>query len=322
MTRTRLTLTNAVFVVRLLIVAFLSIGNGSVAAESSHELAGRVVDADGAPVANALVAGRLTYDEPIRELGQTDEEGRFHVQLDESADPDTVWLFVRADGFGPTDARGEEFNAANAENSDATLTLRRSVPIRGQLIDVEGRPTAGVRVRPYRILRFGEDRRPPLSEAADGVQWVRELERKGRTVMYVDPSTELLLPWVETDDDGRFIIDSVGPDCLAGLMALGTRVEATTILVRTDDGDAFNLRYERGQPELTVHAHDNVRQTVRQSVPVMGKVVEAETGQPIPGVMVSPWRGPRFSFFRAERLIASTTDANGDYALLGLPLGK
>ncbi|QDU36223.1 Dioxygenase [Maioricimonas rarisocia] len=322
MTRTRLTLTDAVSVFLLLCAAFLCVGNHSVSAESSHELAGRVVDEDGAPVANALVTGRLTYDEPIRELGQTDEEGRFRVQLDESASPDHVRLFVRAEGFGLADARGEEFDASNSENSDATLTLPRAVPIRGQLVDTAGHPAAGVRVRPYRVLRFGEDRRSPLAEAAADVEWVRELERKGRTVVYVDRSSELLLPWVETDAEGRFVIDSVGPDCLVGLMALGTRVEATTILVRSDDGEGFNIGYQRGEPELTVHPHSNIRQTVQPSVPLMGKVVEAETGQPVPSVTVSPWRGPGFSFFRAERLIASTTDANGDYALPGLPIGE
>ena len=35
-----------------------------------------------------------------------------------------------------------------------------------------------------------------------------------------EPSSDALLPWVETDEGGRFTIDSVAPDQLAGLLAI------------------------------------------------------------------------------------------------------
>ncbi|MEW4526962.1 hypothetical protein [Maioricimonas sp. JC845] len=307
---------------RLLFAAALVwMGPRVASAQPTYELTGRVVDEEGQPIPGAIVAGQLRYPEPIRELARTDDEGRFRVPLDKPVGPPATWLYARGEGFGFVAALGDALERPKPGSVDVTFTLPRAVPIRGRLVDSEGNPAAGVRIRPYTLRRYDQRRRSTLAEAVAKTPNILTLQSMGRPVL-IGENSELLLPWVETDDDGRFVIDSVGPDLLVGLMAVGTRVAARTILVRTDDGESVPVELPQRESTLTVHSYASVNETVAPSVPLMGKVTTAETGQPVAGATVSPWRLSGFHFQRAERIIASRTNADGEYALLGLPLGE
>src|SRR5690606_10367751 len=122
----------------------------------------------------------------------------------------------------------------------------------------------------------------------------------GWPVCEVLPSSEMLLPWVETDAQGRFSIDSVAPDQLAGLFAIGERTAATTILVYTDDGPEFTIRTARGLPDALVHTPQDFSHTVAPSVPVVGTITEAGIAKPVGLATVSPWRAPGLSFYLAQ----------------------
>lgn len=276
----------------------------------------QVLDASGDPLEGAIVAGRFHLDEPIQLFGHTDADGALNAPLPAAAEH--LKLYARAEGYGLVD-----YSVSLDEQPDGEpvqLHLPQAATISGQLLDGQGKPAAGVRVRPYRVIKFERGR--SLPEAIDQAEWIRGLEDDGWPVIEVKASSEPLLPWVETDQEGRFTIDSVAPDQLAGLMAMGEWFAATTIVVRTDDGPAFGIGTERGSPDITVHPREDFKQTLAPSEPISGEVKVAGTGAPVVGATVSPWRPPVFGFDRAEELIAVQTDDSGQYRLLGMPHGE
>ena len=90
-------------------------------------------------------------------MAASDPDGRFHFELDKSASDfpygdHPVWheakIAAVAPGYGPAwvDAR------SLLKGGEATLQLvRDDVPIRGRVVDSQGRPVAGVTVRADRI---------------------------------------------------------------------------------------------------------------------------------------------------------------------------
>jgi hypothetical protein len=287
-------------------------------------LAGRVVNEAGDAIPDAIIAGRVTFPGSIRILDRSGEDGAFRVELEEGADPDSVWLFARADGYGLADALyNERFNAARQPDDDLPeLTLPRAVLIRGRLVDAAGNPARGVRVRPYRVLEFGNGRRRTLPEVAAQAEDFWQLNRWGSDLMNVARSSEVILPWTETDDDGAFEIDLIGADCVAGLFATGMHTAAETILVRTDDGDEFTVGTSASEPDLTVHSRLDFNHVIAPSVPIAGNVTQAGTGIPVVGATVNTWRVPGIHFQKAEQLTAVRTNGAGEYRLLGMPLGR
>jgi protocatechuate 3,4-dioxygenase beta subunit len=299
------------------VVVLLTLAEWSRAqAPAGDELPIRVVDSDGQPVEGAMIAGRFRLHDPIRLFGFSDEQGAGRVKVD--ADAEHLKLLVRAEGYGLVDHNPALKRVQDGEA--ITIQLPPAARISGRLLNEQGQPAAGVNVRPYKIIKY--QRRRSLGEAIEEAEWVRELERDGWPVIEVKPSSDALLPWVETDKDGRFTIESVAPDQLAGLLAIGERTAATTILVRTDEGRASRLRTERGAPDITLHPRDGFEQTVARSVPIVGRVSEPDPGGPVIGATVSPWRAPVFGFYQAETLLAVQTDVFGKYRLIGMPVGN
>ena len=287
-----------------------------VQARAGDVLPVRVVDSAGTPVKGAIIAGRLRLHDPIHSLGFSDDEGACSVKL--PADAQHLKLFARAEGYGLVDHSVSLKGQSDGES--VQVRLRPAASISGRLVDEQGKPAGGVRVRPYKIVKFEGGR--SLQEAIAEAEWIRGLERDGWPVIEVKASSDLLLPWVETDQEGRFTIDSVAPDQLAGLLAIGERSAATTIIVRTDDGPASSVGTQRGDPNITVHPREGFQQTVATSVPIVGRVSEVGFGRPVIGATVSPWRAPAFGFNRAEELMAAQTGVSGRYELLGMPAGS
>ncbi len=94
-----------------------------------HRLRGRVVDASGAPVAEANVhAGTWKRDSELRWRGKTDAEGRFAW---DSAPVDGVEMTVFKSGYE------REVRTVNAIDKAETWTLRRSIRIHGSVTDAK-----------------------------------------------------------------------------------------------------------------------------------------------------------------------------------------
>jgi RNA polymerase sigma factor (sigma-70 family) len=114
-------------------------------------VSGRVVDADGKPVADASVA--LLGDPQLSPLGwsddpravaltRTDREGHYRLQV---ARPTwECYRFVQAVAVAP--GQGMGVSLLRADPKDVVIRLPREQVIRGKLITLEGQPAAGVKV--------------------------------------------------------------------------------------------------------------------------------------------------------------------------------
>src|SRR5262249_26406838 len=138
--------------------------------------AGRVLDPDGKPLAGAKVY--LVYYTPkvlpIPVRATTGKDGTFRFtaarkDFDASISVrpwDETIPVATADGYGlglPSWARGEVF-----KRTDVTIRLTKDdVPITGRLLDLQGRPVAGVSVRVHGYFR---------PTGPDLTAWLRELK--------------------------------------------------------------------------------------------------------------------------------------------------
>src|SRR5262249_44939491 len=127
------------------------------------EVSGRVVDPDGKPVAGAKVFFAryiLGLRNPPPPAVTSDAEGRFRLRVSRAGYQEDYekaqWLrgavVALGKGFAPGWVGGD-----NAEQlTDVTVKLARDVPIEGRVVDLQGRPVAGVSVQ-VRSVRFRED---------------------------------------------------------------------------------------------------------------------------------------------------------------------
>lgn len=170
---------------------------------------GRVLDAEGKPVAGGQVAVMAEhwarFERPLgvyshnnlpitfRSTGPvcTDKEGRFRIEaLVGPARPAwNVLLHAAAEGHGLATvelARGKP-------QQEFTIKLEREYVIRGRLLDTQGQPAALAKVRPIFVAGLGVT-----------------LETLASTdpPPYANP----LIPAVSTDDKGRFLIRGLGKD--------------------------------------------------------------------------------------------------------------
>ena len=138
---------------------------GSADTAGTFPVRGRVLDPDGKPVAGAGVyvrpyaERRWSENDPMaaRQKGRvasTDADGRFHFELDKGASDGSYWsgvtgwhkaqIAVAAPGFAPAWVEAGDM----VKRGEMALRLvRDDVPVRGRVLDSQGRPVAGVVVR-------------------------------------------------------------------------------------------------------------------------------------------------------------------------------
>jgi RNA polymerase sigma factor (sigma-70 family) len=235
---------------------------------------GRVVDADGNPVKEAKVA---VVTRPRRRLhswewmnfafdipgsGRTDSQGHFSMTapppsgkvLEPVTPPwprDETALVVGAPGHGLAWRSLE----GDFNPSKIAIRLPREQIIRGRLIDLQGQPAAGVQLVVARVRS--------QNPAKDGEEIDFRTPPQG------------LPPWpgpVVTDDRGGFAIQGVG----AG--------HVVTLEVRDD-------RFARQHIEVPAGGKADVSFSLSPARRLIGRVIYADTRQPVPNVRLSAWAG-------------------------------
>ncbi len=272
------------------------------------EVSGRVLDPDGKPLAGArlyLLEASRPAQTPPAARATTDGEGRFRLALGDGGKV----LFAAADGYGPAWTRDL------AGPGEVTLRLARDdVPISGRILDLEGRPLAGV------TLRVQELKAPARGKLDD---WLDALKvRKDGVNLELDflsvlraPELPRLFPTVTTGKDGRFRLTGVGRDRVVELLVSEPTVETRKVNVLTRAGvRTVTVPFYDDFPdhgELTYHAatFDYAAAPCRVAT---GVVRDKATGKPIAGAVV---RGETGFYHYVE----TTTDKEGRYRLTGLP---
>jgi protocatechuate 3,4-dioxygenase beta subunit len=265
------------------------------AEEDAIEVGGQVLGPDGKAFAGArllLWTSAVKRKDDLATKATTGADGRFRFTVARADLRRGARVVATARGHGPDLVR------LAPEGRQAELTLRLvedDVPVEGRILDLEGRPIAGVTVAVAR-LEVG-DLKPWVEARAGGA---------GEPVMKVIPPVVLDGPTsVQTDKDGRVRLTGFGRGRAVDLTVRGPGIEYSDLAVVTQAGVADQVA-----PEWHVYG-PTFRHTVRPAKPIVGTVRDRRTGQPVAGArVVSPgatWDWP-----------AGTTNDKGHYRIEGV----
>jgi RNA polymerase sigma factor (sigma-70 family) len=280
---------------------------------------GKVTDSAGNGIAGAkLYVPYLKKDPPVseddigtRSVGETARDGTYKVEIEKTEV--TRYLIVGAEGHA--------IGWADLENAtgtlEATVKLVKDLPVEGRVIDTEGKPVAGAIVAVNSVLAPAEGK---LDEFLTG--WKNEWNDALRLIndrMYMP--LESLHGGGKTDKDGKFALKGIGAERIAVVEVSGRGYAKATVYVVTRAGlDAAPINKAAhdkipaelritGQPPLLSGPKADL--VVQGTKVIEGTVTDAETGKPMPGVIVTSGSG-----YNSQ--VMATADKDGKYRLTGL----
>ncbi len=268
--------------------------------DKSIEIKGRVLDPDGKPLVGAhllLAAEGTAKKGNILARTTTDKDGlfRFTAQATDFGPQGKATLAAAAKGYGP------DWIEVTTQNKDAlTLHLvKDDVPVEGRVLDLEGRPVAGVRVHVAGFMQGDVD------AWMEGVRKHRYPQMKKR----INP--EILGESVTaiTGKDGRFRLTGLGRDRLMHVLLEGDNIERGDFEVVTRLELPKGL--SGGNNGVYPARFDHLSGPAKS---IAGTVRDKRTGKPIAGIRVACPMTPSW--------IWDTTDAQGRYRLTGVPKRK
>jgi hypothetical protein len=240
------------------------------------------------------------------------------------------YILAAAAGYGMAVAPLDRPEAA------ANLTLRLvkdDVPIRGRILNLEGKPIAGVRVRINDLepLNQGQLYVPKNGDLTDWLAALKASKKdpwrieEDHLVELASPDFHLLIPAVTTEADGRFELRGIGRERVVHLRIEGPTIATQIVNVMTRPGEKIRLPLSRSHPRgepITYHG-DAFEILAEPTKPVVGVVRDRDTGKPLAGVTISPNKitNPWNISNHNAGLIQTTTDKDGRYRLVGLPKG-
>jgi beta-lactamase regulating signal transducer with metallopeptidase domain/protocatechuate 3,4-dioxygenase beta subunit len=284
---------------------------------------GQVVGPDGKPVPGASVIAtrsRMILTGIGDEMGTNreylsvrktvDQDGRFEVAFETPRkDPEKP-------EFGPGEqilATAPGFGLGYYLQGQPIRLRSGDLPIKGRLVDLEGRPVAGAKVR------LGGISIPAEGVAHGKVSASKPWSREGRLELNAEP---LLPDGLVTDADGRFRIEGLGRDVLAALTISGPTVAFKRVTVvtramdRVADDPPRDVAFVGLDDPVTYGADCTI--AVEPTRPIEGVVRDAETEEPIPGAVVTA-ASLSGSDLMIDGFVSTETDAQGRYRLVGLP---
>ena len=217
------------------------------------------------------------------------------------------WLVATAPAFGPGWA-----SAVRASGSRDDLIIRlveEGPPIQGHIVDLEGRPVAGVRVQVAHIW-FARDGR--LSE------WLDRAKEHSTDGPWVGLDQLPAATKATTDTDGRFRLTGIGRDRIAEVFISGPTIATVQLYVLDRDGPAVTTtggRLMSAAYPKTYHSRQ-FEYVAAPTKPIEGVVRDKDTGQPIAGMVLHAKRKDEPHFVMG---VDATTDTAGHYQLSGLP---
>lgn len=244
------------------------------------EIKGRVLRPDGKPIAGAKVyVSTYSYkdrSDPKKRL-ETDAEGRFRFLCrPEEVEYGETMIAAVAPGYGPD-------WAPLTERGELTLRLADDMPVKGRVLDLEGRPIAGATVRLKRLWKMPSE---ALSEGLKQLQTKPKDRRDSFSRLYHKYKGVLSSVWgvldvpknTKTGADGRFQFRGLGRDRIAEIRIEGPNIEYRTLTVVVRPGLAENLPRDLYGPAFDYPA--------APSKPIRGSVREKGTGKLLAGIRV------------------------------------
>jgi RNA polymerase sigma factor (sigma-70 family) len=297
---------------------------GTASQESGHVVTvrGRVVTPDGKAVANATIY-RCQVRFPSLKMAETKvattgPDGRFEVESS-----DEGLLVAAADGFAPDCSLPEQ------QADELTFTLAKEIPVRGRLLDLQGKPVPKANVRVLAV-------RAPADGNLQGAYNAFRLnpEWTWQALPKQVPGGLAGIPaGTKTDDDGRFELKGLGQGRVVELRFEADGIEAAKVHVFTvPDFDrkavtptATEKKMSRFLPDYKPAVYGpTFTHAAGPCQVVQGAVTDAATGKPVAGVKIVGTAGP--TYFSGEpdwsNPVEATTDAVGRFRLSGLPKAR
>jgi RNA polymerase sigma factor (sigma-70 family) len=295
---------------------------------------GVVLDPQGKPLAGARLYLFSVFDYTSKKWPKptvravSGPDGRFDFTVDPSAFPDKWWytwahVVAAADGYGLAWA---EASKAEGGQDLKLQVVEDDVSVQGRVLDLQGRPIRGVKVR---ILDLKAAAQSDLSallaavkEGRDGT-YVLERDFLVRSLHQPEQAIPGLPEQVTTDADGRFRITGIGRE-----RVLSVRFEAPTIETRearivTRGGPALQAPRYKNSPRdgMMTYYGATFTHPAAPTQAITGVVRDKDTGQPLAGVRIQSWQLAGHSM-SGETFIHTTTDTQGRYLLTGMPRGE
>jgi RNA polymerase sigma factor (sigma-70 family) len=254
--------------------------------------------------------GRFTFALPAKEVEMGGYGGGFWEKPWEN-----TYVLAAADGYG--------FAVARVGKSGATDLMLRlvkdDVPIRGRILDLQGKPVAGVQVRINGSLY--------TPEKGDLTAWLNSLKDVSRDSDSVghshltslsSPAIDLLFPPVTTGADGRFCIQGIGRERVADLRIEGPTIATQVIHVMTRSHETLQVPEDKNHPKSGTVAYFGAEFDFAAAPTrlVVGSVRDKDSGKPLAGVTIE---SETIAHRDGLGFVSTTTDKNGRYRLVGLP---
>ena len=294
------------------------------------EVRGRVVDPQGKPVSGATVreAWFGPEDTPVPDA-TSGADGRFVARISRAGRSlgalidgrDAMpWIAATAPGFGPGWAACVIGPAATGEVK--IRLVADGPPIEGRILDLEGRPVAGARVKVHRLW-YARDERSWHVETGDLPAWLRRARDLG---LHEGPwdglsSLSMAIAAATTDRDARFRLTGIGRERIAELMISGPTIATALIYAMCHDGPEARFKVQGPPDEQAIVFHaPRFEFSAAPSQPIQGVIRDKDTGRPIADVLLRGGVYKGRSAVRAEG-VEATSDAQGRYRLTGLNKG-
>ncbi len=301
--------------------------------DQNVEIAGIVVDPNGKPFPRAKIyfLARLrtmqTEPEPdfarVRSIADANGRFRFRVarsQLQASEEEETSFghnTHPNAVVTAVASGHGVGWAAIHRMDESGQLILklaRDDVPIRGRVVNLEGRPIPGVKVRVLLVM-------PMRTESL--LPWLvtQRIQKNDRSVIWrfqgaiIYPEAAGLEKAVTTDAEGRFQLHGIGRERVAELRFEGPTIETRDVSVLTRPAPSFEVQTSGDPPLKSVYHGATFEHVAAPTVPIIGTVRDKDTGKPLAGIIIqtdTDW-DPTASYLR------TVTDKDGNYRLVGLP---
>jgi protocatechuate 3,4-dioxygenase beta subunit len=300
---------------------------------------GRILGPDGKPVAGANVYYHFITDEeePLPVRTTTDSQGRLSFTLT----PKDVPLSADAITFDPfksgavvvkADGLTFAWRAAAGKSGELNLQLSRDdVPLEGRILDLQGKPLAGLRVAALNAAAPDQGDLSPFVKALESGKPFYEARHTHLPNILFNRNSgrpvTALLPATTTDADGRFRLRGFAREQLVDLRVEGPAIATQHLLVLTRARAAGSAQVRtppgsKDQPRVVVF-WNGFDHAMSPGLTVVGTVRDRSSGRAIPRAVVDGFSFPEGTTLVARwRGPATVADDQGRYQLTGLPRGK
>ena len=302
---------------------------------------GRVIDEQGRPIEDAQVMVQTSWSQSQNSMSlkaTTDADGKFAFDSARSEYPNTsegnlLWKYGSLLALAPNKApayyapeapRFRDDGQSPPENLDRQVDLKLSPlgePIRGRIVDLEGKGVPDVAIQVIDVRAPKERRLSDFVAAMANAREARELERQYLPVS-IPRGMLAALPVadIRTDKNGTFSFPTLGAERMVALRIDGPTIESQVINVLPLAMEQKTLPDYIGLGK-TLYYGNGFTHAAAPSVPIVGVVKDKDTGKPIGGVNIRV--GPNgLGGSSYVEYINATSDKRGRFELTGVSRGK